>query len=220
MWTAGHGVWRSLVARFVRDEEAAGSNPVTPTSVSAGQGPAPSGAGVFILIRAATKYRNGAHRRCAVRYVTDHRVPVGAARFRKAKHRRRSRWRQRLQPLVTDGRREPPARFLRSEGEPSLRCGRDRGRRWFQSCEAGRLRACSRRSLRFPCYSARRSVQFRGPEVVRGRGTSWTPHPPDRGTRSPGEIVQASRLLRRRFHYHKAWPPRWRWSRDTTSTSP
>ncbi len=29
---AGHGVWRSLVARFVRDEEAAGSNPVTPTS--------------------------------------------------------------------------------------------------------------------------------------------------------------------------------------------
>ena len=25
------GVWRSLVARFVRDEEAAGSNPVTPT---------------------------------------------------------------------------------------------------------------------------------------------------------------------------------------------
>ena len=29
---ARHGVWRSLVARFVRDEEAAGSNPVTPTS--------------------------------------------------------------------------------------------------------------------------------------------------------------------------------------------
>ena len=27
------GVWRSLVARFVRDEEVAGSNPVTPTSV-------------------------------------------------------------------------------------------------------------------------------------------------------------------------------------------
>jgi hypothetical protein len=27
-----HGVWRSLVARFVRDEEAAGSNPVTPTA--------------------------------------------------------------------------------------------------------------------------------------------------------------------------------------------
>ena len=25
------GVWRSLVARFVRDEEVAGSNPVTPT---------------------------------------------------------------------------------------------------------------------------------------------------------------------------------------------
>ena len=27
-----HGVWRSLVARFVRDDEAAGSNPVTPTA--------------------------------------------------------------------------------------------------------------------------------------------------------------------------------------------
>ena len=30
------GVWRSLVARFVRDEEAVGSNPATPTS---GRGP-------------------------------------------------------------------------------------------------------------------------------------------------------------------------------------
>jgi hypothetical protein len=28
------GVWRSLVARFVRDEEVAGSNPVTPTHTS------------------------------------------------------------------------------------------------------------------------------------------------------------------------------------------
>jgi hypothetical protein len=27
----GSGVWRSLVARFVRDEEAVGSNPATPT---------------------------------------------------------------------------------------------------------------------------------------------------------------------------------------------
>src|SRR3954452_3818706 len=26
-----HGVWRSLVARFVRDEEVVGSNPATPT---------------------------------------------------------------------------------------------------------------------------------------------------------------------------------------------
>jgi hypothetical protein len=26
------GVWRSLVARFVRDEEAVGSNPATPTN--------------------------------------------------------------------------------------------------------------------------------------------------------------------------------------------
>lgn len=29
---ASHGVWRSLVARFVRDEEVVGSNPATPTS--------------------------------------------------------------------------------------------------------------------------------------------------------------------------------------------
>ena len=28
---ASGGVWRSLVARFVRDEEAVGSNPATPT---------------------------------------------------------------------------------------------------------------------------------------------------------------------------------------------
>jgi hypothetical protein len=33
----GSGLWRSLVARFVRDEEAAGSNPVSPTFVFAGQ---------------------------------------------------------------------------------------------------------------------------------------------------------------------------------------
>ena len=31
------GVWRSLVARFVRDEEVAGSNPVTPTNKRPGQ---------------------------------------------------------------------------------------------------------------------------------------------------------------------------------------
>ncbi len=31
---AGSGVWRSLVARFVRDEEAVGSNPATPTTAS------------------------------------------------------------------------------------------------------------------------------------------------------------------------------------------
>ena len=28
---ASRGVWRSLVARFVRDEEVVGSNPATPT---------------------------------------------------------------------------------------------------------------------------------------------------------------------------------------------
>ena len=29
--TCDYGMWHSLVARFVRDEEAAGSNPVIPT---------------------------------------------------------------------------------------------------------------------------------------------------------------------------------------------
>jgi hypothetical protein len=29
---ASRGVWRSLVARFVRDEEVVGSNPATPTA--------------------------------------------------------------------------------------------------------------------------------------------------------------------------------------------
>jgi hypothetical protein len=31
------GVWLSLVERFVRDEEVAGSNPVTPTILSCGE---------------------------------------------------------------------------------------------------------------------------------------------------------------------------------------
>ena len=31
MSSAARGVWRSLVARFVRDEEVVGSNPATPT---------------------------------------------------------------------------------------------------------------------------------------------------------------------------------------------
>ena len=31
MEVSSFGVWRSLVARFVRDEEAVGSNPATPT---------------------------------------------------------------------------------------------------------------------------------------------------------------------------------------------
>jgi hypothetical protein len=30
-FTEASGVWRSLVARVVRDDEVAGSNPVTPT---------------------------------------------------------------------------------------------------------------------------------------------------------------------------------------------
>ena len=41
-----HGVWRSLVARFVRDEEAAGSNPVTPTA----QGRTASAAPAFVML--------------------------------------------------------------------------------------------------------------------------------------------------------------------------
>ena len=31
---ASRGVWRSLVARFVRDEEVVGSNPATPTALN------------------------------------------------------------------------------------------------------------------------------------------------------------------------------------------
>ena len=31
LFEVAHGVWRSLVARFVRDEEVVGSNPATPT---------------------------------------------------------------------------------------------------------------------------------------------------------------------------------------------
>jgi hypothetical protein len=34
---AASGVWRSLVARFVRDEEAVGSNPATPTNKESSQ---------------------------------------------------------------------------------------------------------------------------------------------------------------------------------------
>ena len=37
----GVGVWRSLVARFVRDEEARGSNPRTPTKYEQGAFMAP-----------------------------------------------------------------------------------------------------------------------------------------------------------------------------------
>ena len=41
-----HGVWRSLVARFVRDEEAVGSNPATPTRVES-QDTVQQGPGTF-----------------------------------------------------------------------------------------------------------------------------------------------------------------------------
>ena len=43
-----HGVWRSLVARFVRDEEAVGSNPATPTRARAA-GPYGSAASSYPL---------------------------------------------------------------------------------------------------------------------------------------------------------------------------
>ena len=36
---ASRGVWRSLVARFVRDEEVVGSNPATPTALTQLRGP-------------------------------------------------------------------------------------------------------------------------------------------------------------------------------------
>jgi hypothetical protein len=36
---ASRGVWRSLVARFVRDEEVVGSNPATPTAFALVQSP-------------------------------------------------------------------------------------------------------------------------------------------------------------------------------------
>ena len=37
--SARRGVWRSLVARFVRDEEVVGSNPATPTEKMCTSGP-------------------------------------------------------------------------------------------------------------------------------------------------------------------------------------
>ena len=57
------GVWRSLAARFVRDEEAAGSNPATPTSSTAtcdlGRWP--------FSCRTAAKYSNGYESSCLPR---------------------------------------------------------------------------------------------------------------------------------------------------------
>ena len=46
---AAHGVWRSLVARFVRDEEVVSSNPATPTIMFLPQaGPLAAVLGFFI----------------------------------------------------------------------------------------------------------------------------------------------------------------------------
>ena len=53
----------STTALVVRDEEAAGSNPVTPTSVSAGERPAREVAKASFPASTATKYRNGVHLR-------------------------------------------------------------------------------------------------------------------------------------------------------------
>ena len=56
-----HGVWRSLVARFVRDEEAAGSNPVTPTNRPAGQRLLPFSGGASSAVRTAAEYSSRSH---------------------------------------------------------------------------------------------------------------------------------------------------------------
>src|ERR1700733_7995889 len=56
------GVWRSLVARFVRDEEVAGSNPVTPTRCDAGRRPVPRHEGrASFLLCVADASRLGIH---------------------------------------------------------------------------------------------------------------------------------------------------------------
>jgi hypothetical protein len=54
LFRAQQPIWLRL--REVRDEEAAGSNPVTPTSIPAGQRPYPFRGGAFGLARTATKY--------------------------------------------------------------------------------------------------------------------------------------------------------------------
>ena len=59
------GVWRSLVARFVRDEEAVGSNPATPTRQKA-RSKAPSPHGNFDL---AFRFSGGPIRSGSIRYV-------------------------------------------------------------------------------------------------------------------------------------------------------
>ena len=48
--TCVYGMWHSLVARFVRDEEAAGSNPVIPTINSKWQSPAEEISGGFLYL--------------------------------------------------------------------------------------------------------------------------------------------------------------------------
>src|SRR3954471_9356412 len=53
------GLWRSLVARLVRDEEAAGSNPVSPTYLLA---PGRSAAG-SLLVQRARRVRNASRPR-------------------------------------------------------------------------------------------------------------------------------------------------------------
>ena len=74
-----YGVWRSLVARFVRDDEVAGSNPVTPTSRRPGQTHIP------ILgsepQRQVQQQSTAARSPCTdvrFRFMLDHWVPVAA----------------------------------------------------------------------------------------------------------------------------------------------
>ena len=56
-----------MVARFVRDEEAAGSNPVTPTSKTAGHRPCPTRHRAFLLAVQAAKYSSRCHFRLSPR---------------------------------------------------------------------------------------------------------------------------------------------------------
>ena len=52
------GVWRSLVARFVRDEEVAGSNPVTPTNENLNQSKKKMADGISAAIDNGINYFN------------------------------------------------------------------------------------------------------------------------------------------------------------------
>ncbi len=46
-----YGVWHSLVVRLVRDQEAAGSNPVTPTNVGKNKEISPLTKGLIFFLK-------------------------------------------------------------------------------------------------------------------------------------------------------------------------